>query len=124
MGTSNSGEVFRARADVFAGRPNPEWVVDESVLQKLFDLWTRMRRSAEPRQDNPKLGYRGVYLEGPENRVWHAYDGIVTLTEHGIKEARRDKERRFEKTLLSSAPAGLLPTPFLGDLIRAKKSKT
>lgn len=103
-------------ADMFSGRASPEWIVDQSTREKLEALWAGMKPLPASRLSAPKLGYRGVYLKGPRNREWHAYEGVVTFTEHNIVEAREDSERKFEKVLVSSAPEGLLPTSFLGDL--------
>lgn len=57
----------------------------------------------------PVLGYQGVSLKAPGNRIWFAYSGVVTLSEIPTRIAREDAGRTFEKTLLESAPEGSLP---------------
>lgn len=64
MAISSSYEVWTAAADIFSGRTNPEWAVDQRVADKLKDLWTRMKvYSGEP-PIPPVLGYRRVNLKG------------------------------------------------------------
>jgi len=121
MGTSSSDEAWVATADIFSGFSNPAWVVDHRVADKLMDLWAGMEQSPPVAPISPVLGYQGVYLRGPQDRVWHAYSGVVTLTENGVDEARQDRERKFEKILLSSAPRELLPHSFLDDFAGPKE---
>jgi hypothetical protein len=51
------------------------------------------------------LGYRGCRLEAPDGRVWTAFRELVSLGADG----RRDGGREFERALIASAPAGILP---------------
>ena len=59
------------------------------------------------RASPPALGYRGCFVRDPEGRTWTVYRELVTLS----SETRRDDERRFERRVLASAPAGTLPPP-------------
>jgi hypothetical protein len=115
MVTSSSDEAWTGCADIFSGRTNPCWVVEESVVQKLLDLWIRMEPHPQPAPTPLKLGYRGCHLKGPENRVWFVYGPVVSLTQNDKVESRHDPDRLFEKILLTSAPEGEVPDSFRGD---------
>jgi hypothetical protein len=100
--TSENGWI--AGALVFSGRPDPKWPIPPDVGQELFSVWESL-----PPTDSgpvpPALGYRGCFLRDPAGRVWTAYRELVTHA----GESRRDDERRFESTVLTSAPPGTLP---------------
>jgi hypothetical protein len=59
------------------------------------------------------LGYRGVVVRSPEGGFWLGYDGIVVRHERaGPSRGARawdDSGRTFERAVLKTAPAGLLP---------------
>jgi len=77
---------------------------------KLQGLWESLAASEEKYEPRPgRLGYRGVVVKEPGHREWTAFNGTVSLTTPAGVEVRRDPARQFEKTLLSSAPKGLLP---------------
>ena len=42
-------------------------------------------------------------------REWFAYGGVVTLKAGDPPESRQDKNRAFERLILTSAPKGVLP---------------
>jgi hypothetical protein len=65
---------------------------------------------ADAALEPPALGYTGVFVRDPGGHEWTAYHELVTLA----GETRRDDERRFERAVLSSAPAGMLP-PFTAE---------
>lgn len=68
-----------------------------------------MPQEPQPGPDLGGLGYRGACLRGPRDREWLAFKGIVSLRTPAGIEVRSDDARKFEKTLLFSAPAGVLP---------------
>jgi hypothetical protein len=109
MGTSKSNDVWTGGALLYSGRRNPTWRVSPSVVRKLQKLWKAMPPVPQLEPSPTGLGYRGTFLRGPRDRKWIAFKGIVSLkTPSGI-EVRSDDAREFEKALLASAPAGLLP---------------
>ncbi len=115
MDTSKSNSGPRqaiAGALIFSGRPDPTWIVPPSVVDELERVWSSLESTAQPLPTAPPLGYRGCFLREEGHRVWFAYGGVVRL-EAGRSEWREDNERRFEKTLLASAPPGLLPSGLL-----------
>jgi len=96
-------------AIVYSGRRNPEWRVSQPVVRKLQKLWKAMPLISQPEPNSPGLGYRGTCLRGSRDREWIAFQGIVSLKTPAGIEVRTDDAREFEKALLASAPAGLLP---------------
>jgi hypothetical protein len=97
---------------LFSGRPNPTWQISEDALMELMTIWNALTPIRNGHQPASKLGYQGCFLRCPNNEEWIALEGAVTLRKFDVSEYRRDEERRFEKTLLSSAPEGVLPTSF------------
>jgi hypothetical protein len=61
--------------DVFSGRPNPRWELDEQRTQELRQLVRRLTPAREAAPEPPGLGYRGfVYSDaGGQVRVYRGY---------------------------------------------------
>jgi hypothetical protein len=108
MGTSRSAD-WLAQALAFSGRPDPTWVVPGSSVDTLLDLWAGLPARPDPGPDPPPLGYRGCLLRAPDGRTWRSYGGAVTLSQDNLELIRDDADRRFEQTLLATAPPGTLP---------------
>jgi len=58
-------------ADVFSGRPNPRWTLDEPQIAQLAE---KVRRAVgapplPPRQLPDGLGYRGLIVESDDPRI-------------------------------------------------------
>jgi hypothetical protein len=100
--TSEGGWI--AGALVFSGRPDPTWPIPPDVAADLVAIWDSLPPT-DATESPPALGYRGCYARDPEGRMWTAYHELVTHS----GERRRDNERRFERTVLLSAPTGVLP---------------
>jgi hypothetical protein len=100
--TDESGWI--AGAFVFSGRSDPSWPIALEVAEELPAIWDVLVPTTE-RASPPVLGYRGCFVRDPEGRTWTAYRELVTFA----SETRRDDDRRFERTVLASAPAGTLP---------------
>ena len=117
MGTSRSSkknDTWVAGAFVYSGRPDPAWNISKQVAVKVQELWESLAATDKKYEPRPGgLGYRGVFVKEPGHREWTAFNGTVSLTTPGGVEVRRDPARQFEKTLLSSAPKGLLPEGIL-----------
>jgi|SRR5271167_1713683 len=113
MGTSRSGkknDAWVAGAFVYSGRSDPTWRISKRAAKKLHELWESLPASSEKYEPRPGgLGYRGVFVKEPGGREWVAYNGLVSCTTPAGVEVRRDPATKFEKTLTSSAPKGLLP---------------
>lgn len=110
MGTSKSNrrENWVAGAHIYSGRPDPIWRVKATVVQKLARYWATMEPHEGSFPSPVGLGYRGCFLKGP-GRQWLVYRNSVMLKKADGCEVRLDRECRFEKTLLASAPEQLLP---------------
>jgi hypothetical protein len=93
---------WRATAILYSGRPDPEWEVGPELARPLAEL---PPLEGEP-PSAPPLGYRGVALISPGGARYEAYGGAVAF-DH--RERRADPGRRFERSVLESAPPGLLP---------------
>ncbi len=85
--------------DVFSGRPNPRWQVDEHIEQQLRERHRRLAASATPAAEPPGLGYRGFCytLEGVS---WRALNGFVV----GPDRVLHDPHRSIERLLLDHLP--------------------
>jgi hypothetical protein len=94
---------------VFSGRPDPAWVVPASVAGELLRLWAELPPGTGQRPSPPPLGYRGCVLQAPDGRTWESSGGLVTHHDGRMTHTRDDPGRRFERLLLATAPAGILP---------------
>ena len=109
MATSRSPEKWIAGALIYSGRRDPTWELSERIAKKLVELWDAMPKSSKSEPSTSRLGYRGVFLRGPGGREWTAFDGAASLSGPGGVGVAIDTGRKFEKTLLASAPKNLLP---------------
>ena len=117
MATSRSGRdvgAWIAGAFLYSGRPDPTWKTSERTVTKLQELWKSLPAADENLEPRPaRLGYRGCFLKGANNREWVAFKGLVSLKTPARVQTRADTLREFERTLLSSSPKGLLPDGLL-----------
>jgi len=111
MATLKSHEGWIAGAFIYSGRRDPTWNASKTAVRKLHRLWDA-KQPAHEKPSPPGLGYRGVFLRAPDGREWTAFNGLVSLTTPAGTESRTDPTREFEKSLLASAPKGLLPEGF------------
>jgi hypothetical protein len=107
-GTSGEHE-WKASALVFSGLRDPHWQIPEAVVKKLLAIWDDLPASSNMPPSTARLGYRGAVLRSPSGSEWTAFGGTVSLRSNSVISTRDDQTRRFEKTLLSSAPKGVLP---------------
>jgi len=75
-------------------------------------LWQQLEPSELAPPPAPALGYRGVALACGARGRWFAY-GCVVASGDAYK---RDSGRAFERLLLESAPAGVIPPALLREL--------
>jgi hypothetical protein len=94
---------------VFSGRPDPEWAVSGDLASALLALWERLPPHSGAVSEPSGLGYRFSSLSSGDERRWVAFDNVVRYESRERNELRRDDRREFERRLLESAPAGLLP---------------
>jgi hypothetical protein len=108
MGTSRSNN-WTACALVFSGRPSPTWPLASTDALRLIGLWSALPATDNAAPNTPKLGYAGCVLEDGAGTEWRAHDGVAVSTSGTTIETRADTERRFERGILATAPADVLP---------------
>jgi hypothetical protein len=113
MDTSKSNETaaWVAEMFVFSGRRDPVWPISEETARSLEAIWEALEPTAHAAAAPPPLGYRGCQLKDPQGRIWRAFGKVVTLTTRAGTETRSDLGRKFERSLIAAAPAGVLPAP-------------
>lgn len=113
MATSRSidpAPVWRAGAQLFSGRPDPEWSLTPVRARALVAAWDSLHAiPSDAVPVAPVLGYRGCRMSDGAGRTWRAGQGLVLLQHEGVSSARADPDRRFERAILASAPPGVLP---------------
>lgn len=88
--------------DIFSGRPNPRWELDETATDALRRLLRRLPVAAVRPAKPPGLGYRGFAFVDA-GREFRAYDGYVT----GPGVVLADPDRSIEHLLLAQLPGEL-----------------
>jgi hypothetical protein len=86
--------------DIFSGRPNPRWELDERAADALRDLVSRLEVTSTTLPEPPGLGYRGFVVadDGEKFRAFRGYiarDGVVL----------GDPTASIERFLLDRLPA-------------------
>jgi hypothetical protein len=104
--------ICTAIALIYSGRRDPQWQVTPDVTRALRTLWLQMSDASGAIVDIPGLGYRGCTLNCGSDAQWHAFGGVVVMG----NAHKHDKDRAFERYLLESAPAGLIPESILKSL--------
>ena len=88
----------------------PVWKLENNRASKLIEIWNSLKTTLEPSKNKSGyLGYGGTYLKSADNSEWHIFDNTVTRVYDNTIETRVDQKRYFEKTILKSAPSGILP---------------
>jgi len=83
--------------------------VKPALAARLEKIWRALKPSEFEPPPSPALGYRGCFLKGPRGHEWFSFAGVVTLRTPRRSQSRHDPAKKFERTLLASAPAALLP---------------
>jgi hypothetical protein len=97
---------IRAELDIFSGRPNPTWSLNDEQARELLARLKQLTPKASSRALYDGLGYRGFKLTGFQD-----FDEVVVQNE--IVEARRgarryqwlDEARNLETYLLNTSKA-------------------
>jgi hypothetical protein len=92
-------EAVLVELDVFSGRPNPRWQLDEPAARTLRqlhqELWPIRNDPPEP----PGLGYRG-FSYTLDGTIWRAFKGWVVSFDRSLI----DQGRSVERLLLEQLP--------------------
>lgn len=85
--------------DVFSGRPNPRWELDEPRSAQLRQLQSNLTSTSVAPPEAPGLGYRGFLYSDPHGPV-RAYRGFVRTA----REVLADPTYSVERFLLDHLP--------------------
>ena len=85
--------------DVFSGKANPLWVLDEPVATRLLQMQTRLKVSTQPAAAPPSLGYRG-FLYTVKSGAVRVFGGFA---QHG-RLVLVDPTFSLERFLLDHVP--------------------
>ncbi len=105
---------MRVEADLFSGRPNPEWELDSGHARELTRRLGALARSGEPAPPDPGLGYRGVVVTGAEEAAAGCEEvrvrgARVTALCGGAPREYTDPDRALERWLLDTAEGRVDP---------------
>lgn len=78
--------------DIFSGRPNPRWQLDEQGAEALRELLSRLATTTDSPPEPPGLGYRGFLLTD-ETGKFRAYGGYVTGPDGAYADPTSSVER-------------------------------
>lgn len=93
---------MRVELDMFSGRPNPTWDLDDMAERELLALESNLQPSGRLRNEPPPLGYRG-FAYGDASARRRVFDGIVSVA----GRAYEDPKRNIERLLIASIPNAL-----------------
>jgi hypothetical protein len=111
-------EEWSAGARLYAGRVDPSWRVPADRARALLVLWASLPPSARSHPAGAGVGYRGCWLRAPDGSSWVVTGGLAAERSRSSTAVRRDEQRAFERALLETAPAGLLPAALVPSLGR------
>lgn len=110
MKKNSINQEWLCKANLEFEEKQPTWKLEKTKASKLLALWNSLRTTLEPSNIKPAyIGYGGTYLKSSDNSEWHIFNNTVTRRNNNTLETRIDKNRFFEKTILKSAPSGILP---------------
>ena len=78
--------------DIFSGRPNPRWQLDEQGAEALRELLSRLAATTDSPPEPPGLGYRGFLLTD-ETGKFRACGGYVTRPDGAYADPTSSVER-------------------------------
>jgi hypothetical protein len=107
---NNVQQEWFCKAKLDFEEKQPVWKLEKTRASKLLEIWNTLKTTLEPSNIKPAyIGYKGTYLKSSDNSEWHIFNNTVTRCNNNTLETRIDKNRYFEKTILKSAPNGILP---------------
>jgi hypothetical protein len=110
MDTKNIKTEWMCSAKLEMEESNPVWKVENNKAKKLLELWDSLKTIVEaPKNKSAYLGYKGTFLKADASMEWYTFGNVVTFRKNNQIETRFDRNRKFEKTLLKSAPTGKIP---------------
>jgi hypothetical protein len=92
---------LRVELDVFSGRPNPAWQLDDDAAAHVRDAIASLDRAESDRPlPAPGLGYRGFRVTDQTESSFTVFDGVVRTSELSLA----DPDRRIERLLFANVP--------------------
>ncbi|CAM5663369.1 hypothetical protein [Streptomyces purpurascens] len=85
--------------DVFSGRPNPRWRLDDEARTTFHRLMAGLGPAAAPAATPPGLGYRGFVVEDGD-QTYRIFGGLVATGDSVLA----DSARTLERWLLAGLP--------------------
>ena len=105
---------WKGSALLYSGRPDPEWEIEDVPAVNLVKYWASLPKLNYSFETSSALGYKGCCLISDNNLKWYAYKEVVCLyVNDEALESRKDSNRIFEISLISTAPAGVIPSTFV-----------
>lgn len=98
--------MIEVELDIFSGRPNPTWLLDNANGAHLLDLIASSNR-AETGHIANNLGYRGFVIRDGQERVVRVQHGTIEIEQGTERSYRIDRDRGLERWLLSTAGSAL-----------------
>jgi hypothetical protein len=80
--------------DIFSGRPNPTWELDERASGRLREAHAALLQTTVPPPELPGLGYRG-FVYRLDDVAWRAFRGSVSNGRRTLADPDRSIERLF-----------------------------
>lgn len=90
--------------DIFSGRENPRWTLDEQVAAHLVDVHRSLHATTHRVPEIPGLGYRG-FVYAFDDDFWRAWKGFVI----GSSLVLADPDQRIERMLVDHLPQAQRP---------------
>jgi hypothetical protein len=91
---------------LYSGRRDPEWTVPAEVGAGLNAALQGLPELADASPAASRLGYRGAWVRTEDGSRVVAFNGLVRTPDGRF---RTDPGRAWERAILETAPAGVLP---------------
>lgn len=103
-----SGAVAYATLDIFSGRPNPRWQIDDAATTAILAQLAQLAPANKGFTPVNKLGYRGFIVELPDSATGKTstisvYRQSVVQRSEGVAVVYDDPSSAIEQILISSA---------------------
>jgi len=101
-------EKWYCRILVYSGLPDPYWEISDSLAKSILLDFDSLPFAEEETFEETLTGYRGCILKSDDGRLWRAFNGLIELNDRGKISFRSDKDRSFERNILTTAPPDIL----------------
>ena len=92
--------------DIFSGKRNPSWEIDENQIDNLKQLLSKLKSTSTAVYPNERLSYRGLNIHDPEGKLIVFHKNIVMHLNH-LPIYLIDHDRNIENWLLENASVDL-----------------